>query len=68
MVEEMLVEEVMRRKNGLDYEHLNEQVLKRDLGGTLVEKKNQYGPQLPISFQLLGSLSRRCGTCTYREG
>ena len=34
VVEEMLVEEVMRRKNGLDYEHLNEQVLKRDLGGT----------------------------------
>ena len=31
---EMLVEEVMRRKNGLDYAHLNEQVLKRDLGGT----------------------------------
>ena len=24
---EMLVEEVMRRKNGLDYAHLNEQVL-----------------------------------------
>ena len=28
-----------------------------------MEKKDQSGPQLPISFQLLGSLSRRCGTC-----
>ena len=64
MLEEMLVEEVMRRKNGLDDAHMNEQVLKRDLGGTSVEKKDQSGPQLPISFQLLGSLSRRCGTCT----
>ena len=27
VLEKMLVEEVMRRKNGLDYAHLNEQVL-----------------------------------------
>ena len=27
VLEEILVEEVMRRKNGLDYAHVNEQVL-----------------------------------------
>ena len=62
VVEEMLVEEVMRRNNGLHEANLIAGVLWGDLGGTLLGK-NQPRLQLPISFQLPGSQSRRCGTC-----
>ena len=62
VLEEMLVEEVMRRNNGLHEANLIAGVLWGDLGGTLLGK-NQPRLQLPISFQLPGSQSRRCGTC-----
>ena len=62
VLQEMLVEEVMRRNNGLHEANLIVGVLWGDLGGTLLGK-NQPRLQLPISFQLPGSQSQRCGTC-----
>ena len=62
VLEEMLVEEVMMRNNGLHEANLIAGVLWGDLDGTLLGK-NQPRLQLPISFQLPGSQSRHCGTC-----